>query len=657
MNAYQATLGGVKFSTGDIFVTRLNSSGNGLIYSSYFGGAVQDRAGDIALGVDGTAYVTGGTSSLDFPIVNGQSFPEADSSDGILIRLDNFGQPVYSVRTNRPGYDEFEGVAVDDSGAALLVGAWNDTIRVYEKAENDSLKNIFEIAAPGHSINAVQFADGFLAFAGTFFPPELNETKRFENDINAKGAQSGSQKSGGLLRIIDLFDIRIIDFGGVIDRLEIVIKKANADGLKVGTDENGKVTINGVSTGINADDVDDIKVIGSDGADCIDLRCVTFENFIGINPSFTGITVEAGGGNDKVIGSADFKNWIFGGDGDDEIQGGDKDDTLHGEDGKDVIFGRGGADFIDGGKEDDRLFGGEGKDDIVGGPGNDLLDGGGEGDFLDGGEGSDNLFGGDGNDTILFDAEDELVKGEKGNDTLTFLEIFFDNKNLNKNGAVVSHEGAVVIADISGVDTLDFAGYDVAISLDLGLLNSPQIIDSTGTQVMLEGIFEVILGTEFDDEISVSPLPDTMRFVDGGGGTDVLNFESGEAQGVDDGSTITTPGFADVAYVNIETVNLSFVSSVRESDTSIPINFSLGNNYPNPFNPSTLIEYSLPEASHVSLKIYNALGQKVLTLVDKQQKAGRFSATFNAKALPSGLYFYSIKAGNYISVKKMLLLK
>jgi hypothetical protein len=89
----------------------------------------------------------------------------------------------------------------------------------------------------------------------------------------------------------------------------------------------------------------------------------------------------------------------------------------------------------------------------------------------------------------------------------------------------------------------------------------------------------------------------------------------------------------------------------------MPNEFALSQNYPNPFNPSTTINYSIPEAGYVSLQIYNVLGEVVRTLVDREQSPGEYKVYFNARDLPSGVYFYSIRSGSYAQVKKMMLLK
>jgi hypothetical protein len=88
-----------------------------------------------------------------------------------------------------------------------------------------------------------------------------------------------------------------------------------------------------------------------------------------------------------------------------------------------------------------------------------------------------------------------------------------------------------------------------------------------------------------------------------------------------------------------------------------PKEFFLAQNYPNPFNPHTTIIYSLPKAAAVSLRIFNALGQEVAALVNEQEGAGSYQVRWNASHVPSGVYFYRLRAGEYVGTKKMILLK
>jgi hypothetical protein len=80
-------------------------------------------------------------------------------------------------------------------------------------------------------------------------------------------------------------------------------------------------------------------------------------------------------------------------------------------------------------------------------------------------------------------------------------------------------------------------------------------------------------------------------------------------------------------------------------------------NYPNPFNPTTTIRFTLPSKSYVSLKIYDVLGRQVAALVQDELPAGTYSQQWNASLLPSGVYFYRLQAGGVSDVKKMSLIR
>ncbi len=99
------------------------------------------------------------------------------------------------------------------------------------------------------------------------------------------------------------------------------------------------------------------------------------------------------------------------------------------------------------------------------------------------------------------------------------------------------------------------------------------------------------------------------------------------------------------------------VKDSRSESGNIPNEYALMQNYPNPFNPSTTIQFALPKAGVVSLKVYNILGEEVAELINREMNAGFQSINFDASHLSSGLYFYRISAGNFVDVKKMLLLK
>ena len=111
----------------------------------------------------------------------------------------------------------------------------------------------------------------------------------------------------------------------------------------------------------------------------------------------------------------------------------------------------------------------------------------------------------------------------------------------------------------------------------------------------------------------------------------------------------------DVVEAAIEWINNS--TSVDGNKDEIILDYHLGNNYPNPFNPTTKIKYQIPKVSFVTLKIYDVLGNEVVTLVSEEKSAGSYEVEFDAIDLSSGIYFYQMKAGYFIQTNKMLFIK
>ena len=110
-------------------------------------------------------------------------------------------------------------------------------------------------------------------------------------------------------------------------------------------------------------------------------------------------------------------------------------------------------------------------------------------------------------------------------------------------------------------------------------------------------------------------------------------------------------------YDGISFAGVNTGPSNVSAEKALPGEFNLSQNFPNPFNPSTTIEYALPKASYVELKVYNLLGQEIATLVHSEMTAGVHSVTWNARNVTSGVYFYKMTAGNFSRLNKMLLIK
>lgn len=104
------------------------------------------------------------------------------------------------------------------------------------------------------------------------------------------------------------------------------------------------------------------------------------------------------------------------------------------------------------------------------------------------------------------------------------------------------------------------------------------------------------------------------------------------------------------------------VTLLEEKNNEIPANIILHQNYPNPFNPTTTIVYEIPNKSYytsskVSIKIFDIIGNEIATITNKKHNPGRYSVTFNAEDLPSGIYYYQLKSESFIQTKKMVLVK
>jgi hypothetical protein len=110
---------------------------------------------------------------------------------------------------------------------------------------------------------------------------------------------------------------------------------------------------------------------------------------------------------------------------------------------------------------------------------------------------------------------------------------------------------------------------------------------------------------------------------------------------------------------------INSVVSVPEEEVYLPKDYSLYQNFPNPFNPSTTFRYSVPTQSKVVIKVYDILGNEIAILMDEEKPVGTYELTWNAEGLPSGVYFYQLRAVDplsgsgqgFVETKKMVLLK
>jgi hypothetical protein len=159
----------------------------------------------------------------------------------------------------------------------------------------------------------------------------------------------------------------------------------------------------------------------------------------------------------------------------------------------------------------------------------------------------------------------------------------------------------------------------------------------------------------------------------GGGGTVLRTIDGGETwiqQYLETNIILRSVSFKDVnngvavgsSGSILRTTNGGVTFIEEEPTPTQPNSFLLSQNYPNPFNPSTKIKFEIPGQARndnvlVTLKVYDVLGNRVTTLVNEYKSAGSYNVEFNATELPSGIYFYQLRAGEYVETKKMILLK
>jgi hypothetical protein len=178
-------------------------------------------------------------------------------------------------------------------------------------------------------------------------------------------------------------------------------------------------------------------------------------------------------------------------------------------------------------------------------------------------------------------------------------------------------------------------------------------VDAWGTLTMpngtSEGALRVKIETELTNNVTGSPITTNMVSY-------LFITPSGNALTV----TAADPNASDNGTIDAEDVSWSYgngTPSDVEQIEELAADFNLSQNYPNPFNPTTNIRYSIPEASHVSLKVYDVLGNEVAELVNEELNAGVYNSAFNAANLSSGIYFYTLRAENFTATKKLMLVK
>lgn len=205
-------------------------------------------------------------------------------------------------------------------------------------------------------------------------------------------------------------------------------------------------------------------------------------------------------------------------------------------------------------------------------------------------------------------------------------------------GGWVTLNGLVLFTDNSGGVPVELVSFNAEI-----VAGNVQLNWTTASELNNMG-FEVERKSDDEDWR-------TIGFIDGKGTTtEIQNYSF-----IDDLFGVTAPKL----FYRLKQIDFdgTYEYSEEKEVARAPEAFSLEQNYPNPFNPTTTIKYQLPELSFVTIKMFDVLGNELETLVNEEKPVGSYEIEFNASALPSGVYFYRLQAGDFVETKKMVLLK
>jgi hypothetical protein len=220
--------------------------------------------------------------------------------------------------------------------------------------------------------------------------------------------------------------------------------------------------------------------------------------------------------------------------------------------------------------------------------------------------------------------------------------------------ATIGNVSSIAIRQASGLPAMDISNLRVANSWS----QAPLPVEiSLFTYKLVDGKVKLLWNTAtelnnkgFYVEKNTGNSWITLGFVDGKGNSN--NSNSYEF-------TDNSQNFGKVSYrlKQVDNDGKFTYSNIIEVNATLPKELTLMQNYPNPFNPTTTISYAIPTAGNVSVKVYNSLGQEVVTLFEGYQEAGMKQLNFNANNLNSGIYYCVVNFGNSTKVTKMLLMK
>ncbi len=243
---------------------------------------------------------------------------------------------------------------------------------------------------------------------------------------------------------------------------------------------------------------------------------------------------------------------------------------------------------------------------------------------------------------------------------------------------IASIYGSLTVQFFDNAPETGFAAFQGISPTNIDLRGNPVVVGQTDIDVPSDGIvivhFDGSCSPDLGDRIvlAASNSPnwspnDGAVSVLGTAGVPRASFSHTRGYAVSAGSYsfyAVAQNYVDLGGSGVASIYASLTAKfypnnpvgVRETVNN-PVKFSLEQNYPNPFNPTTAIKYSIPQSSKVTIKVFDVLGNEIQTLVNEEKSAGSYELNWNASNLSSGVYYYQMTAGNYISTRKMILLR
>ncbi len=267
-------------------------------------------------------------------------------------------------------------------------------------------------------------------------------------------------------------------------------------------------------------------------------------------------------------------------------------------------------------------------------------------------------------DTVMDEYNHVELDGH--NDTLNVFNVDGSLVSSANNVTIDAPNGSTVIVNILGKNVTMKGGFDVTgTTIDKVLLNFPQ---ADTIHISYINVMASILApySVLDFPSGVVNGQVIVRCFYGAGQMNINLFDGNVINKVNivNFATVISASQASMPGL-VGNVSPSYwlVASHQtgltnvENKQLVPKQFNLEQNYPNPFNPSTVISFTVAKSEAVNISIFNIIGQKIATLINKEYTPGSYSVQFNAGNLPSGIYFYRLSTNDYVSIKKMILMK